>query len=495
MKRTVHVGCSLLFLFAASSVLAQGNQISQTEKVSLVNNCSKILADVKNDFKGIRKGEMYDWAGKKVYYSIVRLMPGYTSEDTYTIVYTQEQQAAIVPLHYYQEIVPFSLSALSAALVPALQAKGFVEVAPQRLHELDLVRAFRSANAVVEIRQNKNADPEEASITIGKLYYYYAKDVAALKPTVTSSKSAGANTASNKTKTGISKTATTISEKYPFEYEHPCGFKAVGAFISGDTLIEGRIMSHCTNIPYAFSSFTGTYLKNGSMWWNFKPQSGVMELKPWGALFAGDFLNGTKGPKDDPTIWAKGYIKVGGDSLYGYLHNTTNVEPKYYFTPIDKNKRRVKFYFEYNNTGKTNILYEPYTVAEEEAYWAAAEEHLRRMGTNGWQSGSGNKAISPQSKAMVAEADNARAVLYEKIGTIDRKMSQDLKDCTRDAGYGPSVVRMSGACNRVYKYCRDLSALCNEYLAKYAAYTSSNHVQDIKQRVFEAGEMLTIISR
>jgi hypothetical protein len=495
MNPSVFLFSMVFLLLSTADLKAQEKLLTQSEKQTLTNNCSKIMADVKNDFKVIRVGEMKDWAGKKIWNSTVRLLPAYTPDDTYTIVYSEETQTKIVKVNYYQELLPFSLSEISSALLSTLKAKGCVEVTPQRLHEADIVRAFRSQDAVVELRQNKNATPAEVSVTIGKLYYYYGQDVAVIKTATTPVQKPETKTVSKPgpPKNPLPDTVSAI--RYPFTYEHPCGFKAVGQFVSGDTLIDGRILSHCNAYPYFYSSFTGTYLKNGNMWWNFKPEMGVLELKQWGAVFAGDFINEPKGPKDDYTIWAKGYLKVGGDSLYGYLHSTTNLEPKYYLTPMDKNKRRVKLYYDRNNTKKPEVVYEENTVAEEEKMWAEAEEKLKRRQTYGTGSGTGSTTVSPASAAMIADADAARAKLYNDIATIDRNMERDMKDCLKDAAYGPSIVRMSKSCQRVSKYSIQLSTICNQYLAKYAAYTGSGHIRDIKDRIFQAGEMLTILSR
>lgn len=93
------------------------------------------------------------------------------------------------------------------------------------------------------------------------------------------------------------------------------------------------------------------------------------------------------------------------------------------------------------------------------------------------------------------EATKARIRLYERIETIDGAMAPDLRDCKKDAAYGVSVMRMSGACSRVYKYCNDIVTLCNDYLTKYESATPSNHIKDIKERRDDANRVKSEINR
>jgi hypothetical protein len=93
------------------------------------------------------------------------------------------------------------------------------------------------------------------------------------------------------------------------------------------------------------------------------------------------------------------------------------------------------------------------------------------------------------------EATTARIRLYERIKTIDGAMEPDLRDCKKDAAYGTNVMRMSGACSRVYKYCDEIVKLCKEYLDKYESATPSNHIQDIKERRDDANRVKSEINR
>ncbi|MFY7880065.1 MAG: PDZ domain-containing protein [Lacibacter sp.] len=110
-------------------------------------------------------------------------------------------------------------------------------------------------------------------------------------------------------------------------------------------------------------------------------------------------------------------------------------------------------------------------------------------------SGSSKPSYSSGAIVSEAEATAARIRMYERIKTIDGAMEPDIRSCKKDAAYGINVMRMSGACSRVYKYCNEIVTLCNDYLAKYESATPYNHIQDIKARRDDANRVKSEVNR
>lgn len=125
----------------------------------------------------------------------------------------------------------------------------------------------------------------------------------------------------------------------------------------------------------------------------------------------------------------------------------------------------------------------------DEQYKYAAQKTSSPTSTNAGNTKTGGAIVSTE------EATKARIRLYERIETIDGAMAPDLRDCKKDAAYGTNVMRMSGACSRVSKYCDDIVKLCKEYLDKYESSTPSNHIQDIKGRRDDANRVKSEINR
>jgi len=475
MRYSLTVTICLLLQLSFSGLQAQQKRLNESEKKTLITNFSIILEDVKNDFKAIATGELKGWQDKKASLSKVQLLPDYYKLDQiYSIYYGKDEATPGVQNNYFLDISPFSIMEMAAALSATLKEKGFIEVQPQRAEAIDTIRAFRSRDAVVELKGAKDMLEKKTSITIGKLLYYFGTNVLPVKP--------GKSTEKNK--------------NY-FAYEHPCGLKATGKYISGDTLIEGKIF-YCTNNSKAPASFTGIYVNkgylprtyignaSGNLPMNLVIRNGQLEFKHWGAVFTGEFVDNSP----NSNIWAKGTLKVGADSLYGYLYRTTGYEPAYYLTPIDKNKKKVNLYTDYQNTGQAQVIYDKNTIAEEEQEWAAIEQRLKNRQNNTGNNPSGESqqtgSGSPESTRMVADATAARIKLYDWLRANDKAREADIIQCMKDRGYGAAVARMSGHCQRVEKYRKEINEKCYAYLKAYEKYTPSNHISDIKTRMKEA---------
>ncbi len=330
-KISVTICISLLFFYA--DLFAQAKRLTDLEKKTLVQNFGTVLADVKNDFKTLVTGEMREWQGKKAYGSKVQLLPAYYELDKiYSIYYGVDAVNKNENSNYFLDISPFNIGEMYAALSATLKVKGFVEVQSQRAEAIDTIRAFRSKDAVVVFKGAKDRIDKETSISIGKFYYYYASNVAIIKSTVS-----------------------VIKGKNEFTYQHPCGLQASGRYIAGDTLIAGKII-YCTNVNDGPASFTGTYVNkgylprtyignaSGNMPMKFEMIKGQLDFVRWGVVFTGDFSD-----KVYPsTVIAKGYLKVSNDSILGFLHDNRHGEPSFFFTPVDKNKKRIRFYTDYH---------------------------------------------------------------------------------------------------------------------------------------------------
>ena len=460
-----------ILLFTAGPLQAQGKKLTVAEKNTLLANFNKVLADVKNDFKSLATGDMKEWQGKKVSLSKVQLLPVYYELDKmYSIYYGKDDINQNEQNNYFLDISPFSIAEMYAALAATLKAKGFTEVQPQRAQAIDTIRAFRSKEAVVVLKGAKDMIDKRTSITIGKIYYYYGTNVLAVKP-------------SN----------APIKNKNEFAYQHPCGLRASGRYIAGDTLIEGKII-YCTNKSNGPASFTGTYLNKGylprtyignatgNMPMELDMVKGRLDFAKWGVVFTGDFIDIVP----PSTIFGKGYLQVNGDSVYGYLHNNTGYEPVYFFTPADKNKKRIRLYSEYQGSGQPKLVYENNSVAEEEKEWADIEQRVKNRQNNlvsGNSGGSGANTNSPGYARKAEDATAARIRLFDWIRENDKARQADVNQCIKDRAYGAGIARMSGHCKRAEAYFKEHNDKCYDYLKEYEKYTPAELVSDIKARM------------
>ena len=460
----------IILLAYFSDLQAQQKRLTENEKKTLVANFSTVLTDVKNDFKSIANGEMKEWQGKKASASKVQLLPAYYELDKiYSIYYGMDELNRSEPNNYFLDISPFGIGEMYAALSATLKAKGFVEVQPQRAEAIDTIRAFRTKDAVVVIKGAKDMIDKKTSITIGKFYYYYSSNVLAIKPA-----------------------SSAIKNKNEFAYQHPCGLRASGRYIAGDTLIAGKIF-YCTNKTNGPASFTGTYINNGylprtyfgnangNLPMQLNLVKGQLDFDKWGVKFTGDFS-----PKVLPSdIIAKGYLKIGNDSVLGYLHDKRDGEPSFVFTPIDKNKKRIRFYGDYQESKMPKLVYENNTIAEEEKEWADIEQRIRSRQQNNGSIGSagGTNNNSAGNAGMTEEATIARIALYDWIRINDKAREADVIQCAKDRGYGTGIARMSGHCKRADAYFKEHNDKCYAYLKKYEKYTPATQIGDIKARM------------
>lgn len=473
IRNSLSVTCIALLFFIIYPIAskAQNSTLTEAEKKILITNFGTILADVKNDFKSIATGEMKEWQGKKISLSKVQLLPAYYQlYKMYSICYGMDELNRNVPNNFFLDVCPFGIGEMYAALTVTLKAKGFVEVQPQRTEAIDTIRAFRSKDAVVFLKGAKDMIGKETELFIGKFSYYYASNVLVVK------QGSGA-----------------VKSKNEFAYQHPCGLRASGRYIAGDTLIEGKII-FCTNTSDGPASFTGTYLNkgylprtyignaSGNMPMKFEMIQGQLDFAKWGVAFSGDFS-----AKVFPnTVIAKGYLKVNNDSVLGFLHDNRGYDPSFIFTPVDKNKKRLRFYSDYQGSKQPKLIYENNTVGEEEKEWADIEQRIanRKNGTGSSSSGViGPNNSSPGSSGMTNEATAARIKLYDWISENDKAREADVLQCAKDRGFGAGIARMSGPCKRAEAYFKEHNEKCYAYLKKYEKYTPANHINDIKERM------------
>jgi len=461
--------CTLI-IFTSHSSRAQQKRMTEAERKILVTNFNTVLADVKNDFKSIATGDMKEWQGRKASASKVQLLPSYYELDKiYSIYYGVDDINKNENSNYFLDISPFSIGEMYAALSATLKVRGFVEVQPQRAEAIDSIRAFRSKDAVVVFKGAKDMIDKKTNISIGKFYYYYGANVLTIK------------------------SPPAIKNKNEFTYQHPCGLRASGKYIAGDTLIEGKII-YCTNTSDGPASFTGTYVNkgylprtyignaSGNMPMKFEMIQGQLDFAKWGVAFTGDFS-----AKVFPnTVIAKGYLKVNNDSVLGFLHDNRGYDPSFIFTPVDKNKKRVRFYSDYQGSKSPKLIYENNTVGEEEKEWADIEQRIKNRQNNtanGSSGNSGSNNSSPAAIGMVNEATAARMKLYDWMRASDKAMEADVLQCAKDRGFGAGIARMSGHCKRAAAYFKQHNDKCYDYLKKYEKFTPAEQVSDIKSRV------------
>jgi len=408
----------------------------------------------------------------KVSLSKVQLLPVYYElNKIYSICYGMDEINRNEKHNYFLDISPFSIAEMYAALAATLKAKGFTEVQPQRAEAIDTIRAFRSKDAVVVLKGAKDMINKETNIFIGKFYYYYANSVLTVKPSIS-----------------------IIKNKNEFAYQHPCGLRASGKYIAGDTLIEGKII-FCTNNSKGPTSFTGIYVNkgylprtyignaSGNMPMKLEMVKGKLDFANLGVVFTGDFIDQIP----PSTIFAKGYMLANGDSVYGYLHKNTSYEPPYFLTPADKNKKRIRLYSDYQGKGQPKLVYEDYTVAEEEKEWADIEQRIKNRqinmgsGNSGGSSGANNNSSGYARK--VEDATAARIRLFDWIRENDKARQADVNQCIKDRAYGAGIARMSGHCKRAEAYFKEHNDKCYDYLKEYEKYTPAELVSDIKARM------------
>jgi len=151
----------------------------------------------------------------------------------------------------------------------------------------------------------------------------------------------------------------------------------------------------------------------------------------------------------------------------------------------DKNKKRVRFYADYQNSKQPKLVYENYTVGEEEKEWADIEQRIKTRQSN--TNGNGNAGSSSNSSlggiGIANEATAARVKLFDWIRQNDKEREADVIQCAKDRGFGAGIARMSGPCKRADAYFAEHNKKCYEYLKKYEKYTPTEHVVDIKTRM------------
>lgn len=463
----------LLFLGLFSSLTAQQKKLSEAEKRTLVTNFNIVLADVKNDFKNLAIGEVKDYRGTKLSASKITLLPAYFElNKIYSIYWEMDHIDKNEKRNYFLDVSPFSMDEMYRSLASTLSSAGFIEVQPQRVGDIDSIRAFRSKEAVVVFNGAKDMFEKSTSIFIGRLHFYYSPSVGPIKPP-----------------------KTVVKSSSEFIYRHSCGMQVKGSYVSGDSLLNGQII-FCSNQKTSPTSFTGTFLNrgylprtefgntSGQLPMKFDMVKGRLKLDKWAAVFSGEFY------KIDPETknFATGNLIINGDSVRGYLQNNVGYEPVYSFIPIDKSNRRVELYADYQRTDQPRVVYQNKSVAEEESELAEIQRRVRERQNKGGSGGTDTR--SAKYSRMVEEATAARIKLFEWIDVNDKARLEDIKQCIKDRGYGASIARMSGHCSRAIAYFGTHNEKCYEYLKKYEKYTPSEQLSDIKSRIEAVNDAL-----
>ncbi len=456
-----------LFLTCLSTVLyAQQKKLSDAEKRILVANFISVIADVKNDFRNLAVGEVKEYRGTRLSASKVTLLPAYYElNKIYSIYWGMDDVDKNEKRNYFLDISPFSIDEMLSSLSATLTSAGFTEVQPQRVEDIDSIRAFRSKEVVVVFKGAKDMLDKSTSIYIGKLHFYYSPSVSAVKPMKTA-----------------------VKNNVDFVYQHSCGMQVKGKYISGDSLINGQII-FCSKESSGPATFTGTFLNrgylprtyignaSGNLPMKFEPVKGQLKLQKWGVSFYGDFFK----VLPEKNVYAAGLLIVNGDSLRGFLYRNSGYEPVYSFIPIDKNTKKIDMYADYQRTDQPRLVYQNKTVAEEEQELADSERRANDRQNKGGSGGTDTR--SPEYKRMVEVATEARIKLFEWIRVNDKAREEDVRQCIKDRGYGASIARMSGHCNRAMAYFADHNGKCYDYLKKYEKYTPSEQLSDIKSRI------------
>lgn len=371
--------------------------ISFEEQKEIASNLAKVLADAPNKFRSLVTGENKN---KKLsvesesYDAAVDLFPiGKTTRKLPEISYKDAQKNEA----YYSSRSPYSFEKLAPLMADLLLGMSYDEVEPLEVVKLpSRKRVFRGPQAIVVLNYQLDSYYNFFAVVIQQNAAYYEPGVVLITPGKFSPSSPG-----------VPLNLNNPVSIYPFiEKKYPKGAQIDGKLIAGD-YYNGNIYSYTDYYKMPPSRFTGIY-QSTKEYWNVEEVKGTAYWDYLNVSFTGEFM-----PYNviNSNLWAKGYLKQGSDSTFGYLYHKYG-EPPIWFTPQDPNKSEIKF--TYTPSGKPYLENVRERAAADAAAWAVAEARLKRLPEGYFRSDYNGPAYDGDGNRVTTNSGNSSSSSSKK---------------------------------------------------------------------------------